>query len=151
MIALALVYAGLAALFLAAIAGDRLGVVPRAAMIVICPTLAFAVWQTSQAPLGWPTSAKPEGTLVGGFVREPDPGDPGEIDLLLLPPGANHPRLFKQPYTRQLHQQLVGALQAAQHGERIGVKSVKPGVVSTKAKFRFYKEPPPAQPAKDGR
>lgn len=147
MIALALVYAGLVALFLAAIAGDRLGLIPRTVMIVVVPALAFAVWQTSRPPAGWPTSSTPHGTLVAGVVREPEPGDPGEIDLWLIPPGAVRPRAYRQPYTRRLHRQLVAAMRAVQHGGRIGVAK-RNGAVVSKARFVFYKEPPAALPAK---
>lgn len=151
MIALAFVYAGLAALFLAAIAGERLGLAFRVVMIAVVPALAFAVWQTSRAPSGWPSTARPQGTLVSGFIREPEPGDPGEIDLYLIPPGANHPRSFAVPYTRRLHRQLVAAMQEARRGGRIGVSKRRGGMGGAQGRFVFYKEPPAALPEKEVR
>lgn len=150
MIAIALVYAGLVALSLSLLLWGRLGLAPRAAMVAVVPALAFAVWQGSQAPKGWPTTAKPPdgAQLVYGVVREPEPGDPGEIDLWLLDAGANRPRAYRLPYSRQLHRELA---EAAKSGGRVAVRRRKSGKETSRARFELYREPPAALPPKETR
>lgn len=155
MIALALVYVGLATIVGATLAVNRAPLAAKAVVIPVSLALGFAVWQAAQPPTGWPATATPakNGQLVGGFVREPDrlSHDRGEIDLLAVPPGFDHPRLYRVPYTRQTHEQLQMALAAAKRGVRVGVKMVKrpKGERGPKVRPQFYLLPPPKLPTKN--
>lgn len=154
MILLALVFFGLTALGCTLLAGgtatSRWWV--SAAVIVALPAISFAVWQAARPPKGWPTTTTPprQAQFQWGVVREPEPDNPGEIDLWLIPPGSEQPRAYRVPYTRQLHKQVQGATQAVKAGVRVGVRKVaKRGGANSKARFTFYRLPPPAPPSKD--
>jgi hypothetical protein len=91
--------------------------------IVLVPAFGLAIWSSLSSYSGWPTSrALPEKALVlWAEIREPDEksGDPGEILLLLRPlvekeeegftffdyaTPQGKPRLYKLPYSRNMHQ-----------------------------------------------
>src|SRR5581483_4557022 len=100
MILVALVYAALAALLSASIATDRLRLPLRILGVVGAVPVAFLVWQSAQPPTGWPTASGPpkDSAFVWASVREPSPGDAGEIDLWLVPVGADKPRAYRVAY-----------------------------------------------------
>ena len=154
MVALALVYIALATLGCVLLATPLPRLRVRAAMVVVLPAVAFAVWQASQPPTGWPATKRPDrnGQLVGGYIREPDAlsHDRGEIDLLVVPPGARSGRLFRVPYSRQTHIGLQAALRAAKAGIRVGVRMThRPqGEPGPRVVPQFYRLPPPALPSK---
>jgi hypothetical protein len=146
-IALALSYAGIATLVVGSVLFARLPLVSQALVVVVAPLVSFAIWQASQAPTGWPTTSGPpdDAAFIAGYVSEPDASvhNPGEIDLLLNPVGAKHPRLFRLPYSRGLHEQVLAAAQASHRGgTRIVVRGASNG------RFRFYVLPPTALPQK---
>lgn len=155
MIVLALIYFGLAALGCVLVTRVVIPTWVRAAVILVLPALAFAVWRAAQPSTGWPSVSKPSpgAQLVGGYVREPDQlsHDRGEIDLLLVPPDSSRPRLYRTPYNRQTHKQLLMALGAARKGVRVGVKMVKrPRGQDNgpRVKPQFYRLPDPVLPRK---
>ena len=110
----ALAFAGLAALGGLLLATTRVPFAVRIVVVVLTPWLAFAVWQAARPPIGWPDHTRPpEGAaFVSGVARPPSPGDPGEIDLWLEPPGSNRPRAYRLAYTPALHRKLAAALAA---------------------------------------
>lgn len=116
----AVAFAGLSTLTGLLLAPTRVPFPARLALAAATPWLAFAVWQAARPPIGWPESSRPPkgATLVSGFVRNPAPGDAGEIDLWLQPPGATRPRAYRLPYSRALHRTVAAALaaQRATHG-----------------------------------
>lgn len=152
MILLAVIFFGLAAIWLALITGNHLPFVVRAVAIYLVPWLAFAIWQAAQPPTGWPTSAKPpkSARFVAGTVREPNEveHDLGEIDLWLVPAdGPGQPRAYRLPYSRQLHEQIVAAMRAAKEGDPVGVRKLGQRH-GPRVRFVFYRFPPPQSPAK---
>jgi hypothetical protein len=134
----AIAFAGLAALTGLLLAARRVPFAARLVLASATPWLAFAVWQAARPPIGWPESSRPPhgATLVSGFVRTPAPGDAGEIDLWLQPPGATRPRAYRLPYSRALHRAVAAALSAerATHGGlRLVVQPTRVGSSSRKA------------------
>lgn len=148
MIALAFAYFAIVALGLLVAIPGRTPFFVRVLAVLVLPALAFSIWKASQPTTGWPSSSTPGGTFVAGYVREPEPGDPGEIDLWLMPPGSTHPRAFQLPYTRQMHKGVDAAQQATKRGQRVGVARRRDGTVRSRGRFRFYLEPPPLAPRK---
>jgi hypothetical protein len=125
----ALAFAGLAALAGALLSMNRVPFLARLPLAIATPWLAILVWQAARPPIGWPDSARPPqgATLVSGVVRTPSPGDAGEIDLWLEPPGSTRPRAYRLPYSRELHRRVASALaaQAAAHqGQQLVVQQL---------------------------
>ena len=155
MIALALVYFGVAALGCALLGGLATRVWARAAVIVVLPALAFAVWQAAQPPTGWPAVSHPpkQAQFQWAVVREPDQlsGDRGEIDLWLTPPDSARPRSYRLPYSRQTHKQVEAALQEVKQGRPVAMRLVhrRKGERGLKVRPQFYRVPPPELPAKN--
>lgn len=96
---------------------------PKLILIVSTVALSWGLYGALSERTGWPTNTTPpaETEFVGAYIREPETDDKGEIDLLLIVPGATHPRLYAVPYSRPLHQQLERAQQAQQAGAKIGL------------------------------
>ena len=59
MIALALIYVGLAVMVGVTLAAHRARFIARAVVCVAAPALAFAVYFAAQPPTGWPAAASP--------------------------------------------------------------------------------------------
>lgn len=149
MILLAFVYVALAALVCALIAKNRTPFLGLALVCAVAPIFAFAVWRAAQPPTGWPAAAKPpmDSAFVWANIREPDrlAKDAGEIDLWLIPAGADRPRSYRLPYTRQLHQQAQQAMQLTRAGTRVGVRQRR---ANLRIRFVFYVQPPAQLPDK---
>jgi hypothetical protein len=96
----------------------------RLPYVVCAPPLALALWLGRSDPAGWPSTAKvpAHAQLVWAVVDEPEPAlsDPGHV-YLWLDVGRAAPRAYVLPYTRQLHTQVQGALNAIKHGRSMGV------------------------------
>ena len=151
---LAVVYAVVAALLtwlLTSASGDwRL----KAALIVVAPALAFALWQGHLSPGGWPArTSPPDGAaFLWGAVREPTDTDRGAIFVWAVPSGSQRPRAYQLPYTRQLHKQMEQAMSQARHGGHVSVRKAKArrGQPGPRSVLRFYRHPPIGLPAKRG-
>lgn len=77
--------------------------------------------------LGWPADqALPEPfVLMGHQIIQPDKrtDNPGRIILWARPPDSDQSRLYHQPYTRDLHQQLVASdFRKAEGKQQIGTR-----------------------------
>lgn len=140
-----------AAWLLASTAGWR----SKLALVAAAPLVAFALWQASRVPAGWPTTHQPPpaATFAWGIVDEPDPasGDPGSIYLWLLPADAARPRAFRLPYSRRLHRQVQAAIGAEKRGRSTSVAAQRGRTGHAdgqRSPLRFYPTPPVSLPAK---
>jgi len=155
MIALALIYVGLAVMVGVTLAAHRARLIARAVVCVAAPALAFAVYFAAQPPTGWPAAASPpkQAQFQWAVVREPDQlsGDRGEIDLWLTPPDSARPRSYRLPYSRQTHKQVEAALQEVKQGRPVAMRLVhrRKGERGLKVRPQFYRVPPPELPAKN--
>jgi hypothetical protein len=102
----------------------------RAPYIVLAPAVAVALWLWRPNTAGWPTTARvpPHASLVWSVVREPDPStsDRGRI-YVWLDVGKDSPRAYSLPYSRALHKQVQGALNAVAHGRPVEVSGTVAG------------------------
>lgn len=120
----------------------------RAAVIVVLPALAFAIWQAARPPTGWPAVATPPKTagFLWAYVREPDAltHNRGEIVLWLAPPNSDEPRAYRMPYTRQLHKQALAAMRATKgSGVKVGFKrTTRHSERGPQTVYRLYRLPP---------
>ncbi len=89
-------------------------------VLLALPVFYIGHYLTLRELQGWPatTDLPPEFRLLAFDVREPDPktGQPGQILLWLRANGDEQPRVYRQPYRKQLHQELVDAGQRQAEG-----------------------------------
>lgn len=120
----------------------------KVVLAVLIPAFGFAIWPLSRPLTGWPTDAAPpkSAQFISGVAREPV-----EIDIWAVPDGADQPRAYKLPYTKQLHQQLERAMKATKAGQAVGVRQPngKRHGHGQKSRHVFYKLPPPMPPRKE--
>jgi hypothetical protein len=124
----------------------------RAPYIVLAPAVAVALWLWRPNTAGWPTTAHvpQHASLVWSVVREPDPStsDPGRI-YVWLDVGKDSPRAYSLPYTRALHKQVQGAMNAVAHGRPVevsGTRTARRGsgrghAGGRRATLHFYSQP----------
>lgn len=133
-----------ALLFLAAALAqvpNRLPRPVRATAIVVAPLAAFLILQAVQAYRGQPIDGRPPAgaTYLGSDVREPD-------WIALLVEVNGEPRLYRVPYTEQLH----GGVVNADAGLRRGVRSVIGRQHGRRTVVKRYVLPPGSLPPKNG-
>jgi hypothetical protein len=151
-------------LVLAAVTGlaatTRASWLVRLPLIAAAPLLAIAIWWQLSQESGWPTHGRPaDGSVfVASVVQSPTPTSVGAIYLWTQPPGSATPRAYRLPYDPQLEQQVARAAHTSKGGTRVGIRATrslkgdpkKGGGVTPgqKAKFVFYKLPPPGVQSK---
>jgi hypothetical protein len=96
-------------------------------MLLALPLFYAAHYRLLEELQGWPSSAPlpDQFRLLAHEVVEPDQvsGAPGRILIWAQPVGAPHPRVYRLPYDKVLHEQLTEAAERqangrAQRGER---------------------------------
>lgn len=162
-------FALLSALLLWAVIGARGHWLPKLVLVVAVPSFSFAVWHSLEGYKGWPSGQGPpeHAQFLWGAVDEPDPatGSPGEIDLWLVPPDpqrsaigydsrTGEPRVYRLPYSRELHRQVLAAEQAVKHGVPVGYSRRGRGQRGSntnrhRARMHFYRLPPPVAQRKE--
>lgn len=143
----------------------------KIAMIVLLTGTGVEVWKALDSYAGWPTGDRmpSQAILISAVVREPNPRthDPGAIyvwtrpltapskDLFDERPDGNEPRAYRLPYSREMHEQLMQAMQAMAQGRMIGIgrPSDRPGGNGPQQidgdDLQLYELPPPDPPRKD--
>ena len=119
---------------------NRLPRVVRATAIVVAPLAAFLILQAVQAYRGLPVDGRPPAGAIymGADVREPD-------WIALLVEVNGQPRLYRVPYSEQLHGQVLNA----DRGLRQGVRSVVGHTRGRRTVVRRYVLPPSSLPPKN--
>ena len=160
-----LAYAG-CLLALAALTGlaatGRVSWLARLPLLAATPLLALAVWWQLTQESGWPAPSGPaDGSVfVASVVESPTPTSAGAIYLWTQPPGGSRPRAYRLPYSPQLEKQVAQAARAAKGGARVAIRANHGRQSNTrsketsamqgpKARFLFYKLPPPGLQAKN--
>ncbi len=144
-------------------------------MMIIVVLLSFMIWKSLDSYLGWPTLANPpnKAILIWAVVNEPSRKlrDPGSIYLWLKPreasarvalfgyaPSLSDPRVYKLPYSRKTHKDVVKSLELIQNFKSVevefgGRKSnygylFGEGGTNAPGSTEFYELPPPKLPPK---
>lgn len=88
-------------------------------LIVSVPAYAVVVLHSIEQWKGYPAAVSPPqgAALVAQLVDEPR-----SIYLWLIPPGAERPRAYRIPYTRETHEQAAKAQSLLQTGHRVGFR-----------------------------
>jgi hypothetical protein len=143
----------------------------KASVMTIVSMLCFVLWMSVEAMLGWPIDKTPSGEydIVGVDIQEPNPSKDrkGGIYILIknfedeqkhdyLRQEEKHkvrlePRLYKLPYSRELHKQMRNVKKALGQGARIraeikpkdGKKGKKGGPEYEEPEIKMYLLPPP--------
>jgi hypothetical protein len=124
-LSLALAYACLLFLLVLTLLRSQVRLSLKAGMLVLSCGFYFWHYQALQSFVGWPAQQRlPERfQLIGSFVVEPDErqDEPGEIFLWVrdLDSDDETPRSYRFDYDREVHQQIEGAREQQQQGERL--------------------------------
>jgi len=131
---LSLAFAIISALFLYFIIGSNMKVVVKAVIIPIVIWFTLVLYFTPQKLMGWPTPAEPPdgSVIILPIIKEPSGGSKGFIDMLVIVRNEskqslidqldaknvfsyradNTPRLYRLPYDRNMHKDLLEAQKA---------------------------------------
>lgn len=108
----------------------------KLAFIVLLVGFGLEVSKSLDSYAGWPTSEDlpSTGQLLGAVIREPNAqtGDRGAIIVWVRPleppvsalfredPSPDEPRAYRIPYSRKMHEEVEGAMQAIRNGQVVG-------------------------------